>query len=79
MNSFDARSTLRVADREYEIYRPLALADRFDIARLPFSIRILLENLLRTEDGVAVSKADIEALAGWAPDNVPRQEKKMSS
>jgi aconitate hydratase len=65
LNSFKARSTLEVGDRAYEIYRLAALADRFDIASLPFSLRVLLENLLRTEDDVSVSAADIVALAGW--------------
>ena len=47
-NSFDARSTLEVGGREFEIYRLDALADRFDVAGLPFSLKVLLENLLRT-------------------------------
>ena len=66
MNSFDARSTLRVDGHDYEIYRLDALAARgHDLSHLPFSIRILLENLLRREDGVTVTAADIEALANW--------------
>ena len=63
MNSFEARSTLEVGDREYEIYRLDALQAKFDVARLPFSLKILLENLLRHEDGPTVDAADIEALA----------------
>src|SRR5206468_10426557 len=66
-NSFGARDTLDVAGRALEIFRLDALQDRFDIARLPFSLKILLENLLRTEDGQAVTREDIEALAGWEP------------
>ncbi len=51
MNSFDARSTLEVGDRKYEIYRLDALQSKFDVARLPFSLKVLLENLLRNEGG----------------------------
>jgi aconitate hydratase len=65
-DSFGARATLGVGDRTYEIYRITALADRFDIARLPYSMKVVLENLLRHEDGVVVRPADIEAVAGWA-------------
>jgi aconitate hydratase len=68
-NSFGARSTLRVADRSYEIYRVAALSDRFPVDRLPFSLKVLLENLLRTEDGVGVRREDVEALAGWTAAN----------
>ncbi len=64
-NSFGARSSLQVGDREYEVFRLDALQDRFDVARLPYSIKVLLENVLRLEDGVAVSAADVEAIASW--------------
>ncbi len=65
-DSFGARTTLRVQDRDFEIYRLSALEkEGFDIARLPYSLRILLENLLRHEDGVSVTREDIVALAGW--------------
>jgi len=64
-NSFDARAELVVGSRRFEIYRLDALAERFDIARLPFSLKILLENLLRTEGNGSVTAADIEALACW--------------
>jgi len=64
-NSFDARAELVVGSRRFEIYRLDALADRFDVASLPFSLKILLENLLRTEGNGAVTAADIEALACW--------------
>ena len=50
-NSFGARSTLEIGDRSLEIYRLDALQPSFDVARLPFSLKILLENLLRNEDG----------------------------
>ena len=68
LDSFGARSTLAVGDRTFEIFRIAALADRFDVARLPYSIKVILENLLRHEDGVAVSASDIEAVAGWGID-----------
>ncbi len=64
-NSFDARADLQVGGRSFEIFRIDALQARFDVARLPFSLKVLLENLLRNEDGVGVRRADIEALASW--------------
>jgi aconitate hydratase len=68
MNSFAARAVLRVGDREYDYFRLATLARAgFDVARLPYSLRILLESLLRREDGVVVERRDIEAVAGWAP------------
>jgi aconitate hydratase len=75
MNSFGSRSTLRVGKREFEIFRIDAL-DKQGIAtkHLPFSLRILLENLLRTEDGKNVTKNDIAALAGWNSQSKPDKE-----
>jgi aconitate hydratase len=73
-NSFDARGTLTVAGRTFEIYRLDALQAAFDVARLPFSLKILLENLLRTEGNGAVSAADIEALATWDANAAPSKE-----
>ncbi|HEX6205848.1 MAG TPA: aconitate hydratase [Solirubrobacterales bacterium] len=64
-DSFGARSTLQVGGREFEIFRLDALQEKFDVARLPYSIKVLLENVLRLEDGVSVSAADIEAIASW--------------
>jgi aconitate hydratase len=64
-DSFGAKSTLEVGGRSYEIFRLDALQERFDVARLPYSIKVLLENVLRLEDGVSVSKADVEAIASW--------------
>ena len=66
MNSFHSKSTLKVGGKEYEIYRLDAL-DKTGIStkHLPFSLRILLENLLRTEDGRNVKTEDIRALAAW--------------
>ena len=64
-DSFGARATLEVGGRSYEIFRLDALQERFDVARLPYSIKVLLENVLRLEDGVSVSAADVEAIASW--------------
>ena len=71
-NSFSTRSTLSVSDREYEIYR-LPSLDK-DISSLPYSLKVLLENLLRFEDDKTVSKDDIEALINWDPQAEPSQE-----
>ena len=75
MNSFGSRSTLRVGGAEYGIYRLDAL-DKQGIStqHLPFSLRILLENLLRTEDGRNVTKDDIRALAAWNGKSKPDKE-----
>src|ERR1700685_934876 len=75
MNSFGSRSTLRVAGHDYEIYRIDAL-DKQGIStrHLPFSLRILLENLLRTEDGRNVTENDIRALAAWNSKSKPDKE-----
>src|SRR5579884_675803 len=64
-NSFDAKATLTVGGRDYEIFRLDALQAKYDIARLPFSLKVLLENLLRNEDGESIRAQDIEALAKW--------------
>src|SRR5881392_3591388 len=73
-NSFEARGTLNVGDRELEIFRLEALQSKFDVARLPFSLKILLENLLRTEDNGSVEAKDIEALATWDAKAEPADE-----
>src|ERR1700677_4238695 len=73
-NSFNARDTLTVAGSEHEIYRLDALQQRFDVARLPFSLKVLLENLLRTEGNGSVTAADVEALAGWDAGAEPSRE-----
>ena len=73
-NSFGARATLSVGDREYEIFRLDALQSRYDVARLPFSLKILLENLLRNEDGESIRAQDIEALASWNAKAEPSEE-----
>ncbi len=71
MNSFNAKSTLDVAGNHYEIYKIDAVAGS---EKLPFSLKILLENLLRHEDGVSVEKGDIEAIANWDPAAEPSTE-----
>jgi aconitate hydratase len=73
-DSFGARGTLEVGGREYEIFRLDALQQRFDVARLPFSLKVLLENLLRTEGNGAVTGKDIEALASWDANAQPSKE-----
>ena len=73
-NSFGAKDSLRVGDRDYEIFRLDALQKRFDVARLPFSLKVLLENLLRTEGNGSVDAADIEALASWDAKAEPGKE-----
>ncbi|HYO98428.1 MAG TPA: aconitate hydratase AcnA [Polyangiaceae bacterium] len=75
-DSFNTRSTLEAAGKTYTYFSlpKLGLALGKDLARLPFCQRILLENLLRCEDGKAVEKKDIEALAAWNPKAVPDTE-----
>jgi aconitate hydratase len=75
MNSFGSRSTLRVSGHDYEIYRIDALDKQgASTKHLPFSLRILLENLLRTEDGRSVTKEDILALTKWNSTSKPDKE-----
>jgi len=71
-NSFSTRSNLSVGANSYEIYRLPALAK--DISRLPYSLKVLLENLLRFEDDKTVTRDDIEALINWDPKAEPNQE-----
>ncbi|MCA9710801.1 MAG: aconitate hydratase, partial [Myxococcales bacterium] len=75
-DSFGARATLTVGDRSYEIFRLDALkaAGVGHVDTLPFSLRVLVENLLRHEDGVGVTRADIEAAAGWDAEAEPSVE-----
>jgi aconitate hydratase len=73
-NSYGAQSTLTVGDRSLEIFRLDALHSKFDVARLPFSLKILLENLLRCEDGETIRAQDIEALATWDAKAQPSKE-----
>ncbi|MGH9082029.1 MAG: aconitate hydratase, partial [Acidimicrobiales bacterium] len=68
LDSFGARSTLTVGDERYRICRLSALDDLGDLARLPYSIKILAESALRHEDGHLVTAADVAQLAGWPGD-----------
>ncbi|MGB9233500.1 MAG: aconitate hydratase AcnA [Terriglobales bacterium] len=74
-NTFGARASFKVGSKEYELYRIDAL-DKQGIStkHLPFSLRILLENLLRTEDGRNVTPQEIRALAGWNKNSKPEKE-----
>jgi aconitate hydratase len=74
VDSFAARAELEVGKRRFEIFRLDALQQRFDVARLPYSLKVLLENLLRTEGNGAVQAADIEALGSWDPKAEPSSE-----
>ena len=73
-DSFNARDTLKVSGTEYEIHRLDALQSSYDVARLPYSIKVLLENALRLEDGESVTKDDIETIAGWDAKAEPSEE-----
>jgi aconitate hydratase len=73
-DSFGARADLRVGDTSHEIFRLDALQARYDVARLPYSLKVLLENLLRVEDGQAVTAADVESLATWVAADEPSRE-----
>ena len=74
-DSFGAKGTLDVGDTSYQIYRLSAVeGDGLDVDSLPFSLKVLLENLLRTEDGADITADDIRALAGWDADAEPDKE-----
>jgi aconitate hydratase len=74
-DSFGAKGPLEVGDQSYQIYRLSAVTgDGLDIDTLPFSLKVLLENLLRTEDGADITANDIRALAGWDPEAEPDKE-----
>jgi aconitate hydratase len=73
-DSFGARSMLEVAGTKHEIFRLDALQASHDVLRLPYTLRILLENVLRTENGTSVTAEDIEAVAGWVATADPSQE-----
>jgi len=75
MNTFGAKATLNVGSRPYEIFRLDVLEkEGLPVARLPFSLRILLENLLRNEDGQTVTADDIRFLANWQAGAIPDRE-----
>ncbi|GAA4667423.1 aconitate hydratase AcnA [Frondihabitans cladoniiphilus] len=71
VNSFGSKSTLEVGDKTYEVYRIDSVPG---YEKLPFSLKVLLENLLRTEDGANVTKSQIEALGSWVPESEPDTE-----
>jgi aconitate hydratase len=75
-NSFSAKDTLAAGGQSYSYYRLDRLSQQglTDLDRLPFSIRILLENLLRKEDGLLVTATDIENMARWSPENASVHE-----
>src|SRR3954453_19882174 len=70
-DSFGARSTLTVGDRSYEVFRLNKVEGAAD---LPYSLKVLLENLLRTEDGANITADHVRALAGWDPQAEPDTE-----
>src|SRR5665811_2457778 len=75
VDSFNSKGSLQVGDDSYEIYRLASVAgDGLDVDALPYSLKILLENLLRTEDGANITADDIRALAGWDADAEPSKE-----
>jgi aconitate hydratase len=75
LDSFGAKTMLAVGAKSYEIFRLDAVSGAgLDVASLPFSLKVLLENLLRTEDGADITADDIRALAGWDADATPEKE-----
>ena len=75
VDSFGAKGTLDVDGKSYEIYRLNAVTgEGLDVDSLPYSLKVLLENLLRTEDGANITEDDIKALAGWDADADPSKE-----
>src|SRR2546427_3864609 len=73
-DSFGARDTLEVSGREYEIFRLNALQASHDVARFPYSLKVLLENALRLEDGESVTRQNVEAIATWDATAEPSAE-----
>ncbi len=73
-DTFGAAAELQAGGTTYRIHRIGALADRFPVDSLPYSLKVLLENVLRLEDGVAVTSSDAEAIAGWDPAAEPTEE-----
>ena len=73
-NSFGARSSLDIGAATYEIFRLDALQAAFDVERLPYSLKVLLENVLRAEDADAVTERDVEAIAAWIASDEPSRE-----
>ena len=73
-DSFSTASTLRVNEQDYRYFSLNRLAEKYDISHLPYCLKILLENLLRHEDGVDVTRSDIEAMCRWDPAAEPDTE-----
>src|SRR6185503_3241503 len=73
-DSFKSRATLSVRGKNYEIFKLDALEAKYKVSRLPYSLKILLENMLRLEDGVSVTHDDIVALASCDPKKLPPKE-----
>jgi aconitate hydratase len=73
-DSLGAKGTLEVSGREFEIFRLDTLQERFDVARLPYSLKVLLENALRLEDGEGVTAEDAETIATWDAGAEPSEE-----
>ena len=73
-DSFSTASTLNVDGREYRYFSLEKLAENYNVKRLPFSLKVLLENLLRHEDDIDVTRGDIEALCQWDPQAEPSTE-----
>ncbi|HET9190934.1 MAG TPA: aconitate hydratase, partial [Rudaea sp.] len=73
-DSFSTHATLEVDGKRYRIASLAKLGERFNLARLPYSMKILLENLLRHEDGVNVTAKEIEAVANWDAKKEPDTE-----
>src|ERR1700690_840459 len=74
LNSFQTKTTLAVGNQSYSYWSLAKLQDQDKVARLPISLKILLENLLRQEDGKSVRKEDIQALLQWNPTAVTDKE-----
>nr|MCW2727408.1 acnA [Aeromicrobium sp.] len=75
VDSFNSKDSLTVGDASYDYYRLGAVTgEGLDVSSLPFSLKVLLESLLRTEDGADITKTDIEALAGWDAEAEPSKE-----
>src|SRR5262249_30224661 len=75
VDHFGSKALLPVGDRDYTIFHLDAVTKAYPKAnRLPFSLKVLLENLLRTEDGVVVRAEDVQALAEWDPKALPSKE-----
>src|SRR5687767_181780 len=76
LNSFNTRATLNVNGKNFQYHSlpNFSKQSKIDLSKLPFSLKILLENLLRYEDGVVVTEKEIEALAHWDPKATPNDE-----